>query len=257
MINTKLVQSAIIVFSAITLSAFGPSVQAVNLITNGGFEVTTNGANRQVRAGGNLTNGTQLIDWSLPEPNNSYTFVFAEGAADTVGAQGQYGNLKLWGPGTGENNGLPATSPDGGNYIAFDSAFQNPLGATLDQTVNGLNPGKQYKVSFYWAAAQQSGFRGDTTDRWDVTFAGVTQSTATVNLPDKGFTGWFAESFNFTANNTSEVLSFFATGGPEGLPPFALLDGVSVEAVPEPLTILGTIAAVGFGARFKLRSKRA
>ena len=45
------------------------------------------------------------------------------------------------------------------------------------------------------------------------------------------------ESFKFTANSTSELLSFLAVGTPSGnVPPFALLDGVSLTAVPEPST---------------------
>ena len=44
---------------------------------------------------------------------------------------------------------------------------------------------------------------------------------------------------------TSHVLTFFANGGPGGLPPFSLLDNVVVSDVPEPSTWAMLIA--GFG----------
>jgi len=51
------------------------------------------------------------------------------------------------------------------------------------------------------------------------------------------------ESFSYIATSSTEVLSFLAVGTPSGVPPFALLDGVSLNAntVPEPesYTLLG------------------
>ena len=42
---------------------------------------------------------------------------------------------------------------------------------------------------------------------------------------------------DFVATASSETLSFLATGtGGAALPPFALLDGVSIKGVPEPST---------------------
>lgn len=81
----------------------------------------------------------------------------------------------------------------------------------------------------------------------------MVQSTAVINVADEGFTGWFSEAFTFTATATSQLLSFLAIGTPQGLPPFALLDGVTVEdatPAPEPaaLALLGLgLAAVVFG----------
>ena len=57
-------------------------------------------------------------------------------------------------------------------------------------------------------------------------------NTASGSAPGS-FSGWMTESFKFTANSTSELLSFLAVGTPSGnVPPFALLDGVSLTAVP-------------------------
>jgi hypothetical protein len=54
----------------------------------------------------------------------------------------------------------------------------------------------------------------------------------------EGFTGWQTDSFTFTATSTSEVLSFLAVGTPAGVPPFTLLDGISVTQTPEPQSLV-------------------
>lgn len=142
---------------AVTLTAT-PALAGVNLVTNGSFE--TNGGN------GQLGYNTSATGWSVPAPGGSYTFIFAPGTADGPGADGQFGNLQLWGPGNGSANGLTATSPNGGYYIAQDLAFQQ---GAISQTINGLTPGQKYDVSFWWAAAQQYTFDLATFDQWQVT----------------------------------------------------------------------------------------
>lgn len=226
----------------------------MNLVTNGSFETTTG------TVPGQLTFNANITGWTLPSYTtsaaNSYDFIFSPGTADTSGATGQYGNLKLHGPGNGTNNGLPATSPDSGNYIAIDTAFPaipsaGALG--LRQTITGLTPGQAYAVSFYDAAAQQFGFSGATTDQFQVTFGTQTQNATFFNLPNHGFSGWKSESLTFSATSTSQVLNFLGVGSPAGLPPFLLLDGVSVTAVPEPSFVwsFGAVAALGLGAALK------
>ena len=207
--------------------------------------------------GSNLT----VSGWST----TGYNFLFASGTADSgtkatganpaVGttpaapneAPGQYnapngyGSTYLWGTGNGGLNAIPA-SPDGGNYVAADGAFQ--VGA-ISQTVNTLTSGQQYAVSFFWAAAQQQSYDGDTTDNWQVSLGGQSFTTSTVTVPSHGFSGWMQQTFIFTATASSETLSFLANGLPMGEPPFALLDGVSLTAVPEPSAWM---AFVGLGA---------
>jgi hypothetical protein len=200
-----------------------------NLALNGGFESTTGGASGQLGY-----NGFNATSWSVPAPSGSYTFLYESGKADGPGSSGQYGSVQLWGPDNGSNNGLTASSPAGGNFIAQDSAFQQ---GAIKQTISGLTVGAQYSVSFYYAAAQQYGFNGATFGHWDVSFGTETHSTSTLNIPNHGFSGWLSQTFNYTATSTSQVLSFFADGGPVGVPPFMLLDGVTV--VPEPSTMIG------------------
>ena len=243
------------------------NAQAANLVTNGSFESITNSDGSSTTVGGQLGYNKTATGWTVPVPNsnsssstynsiNSYSFLFTPGsAANGTGVTGQYGGFQLWGPGNGSANGLPATSPNGGNYIATDSAFQNNGVSSISQTLSGLITGQQYAVSFYDAAAQQQGFDGATTDQWQVSLGNQTLNSTAFSIPTHGFSGWKAESLRFTATSSSSVLNFLATGGPNGLPPFALLDGVSVNAVPEPSFVwgLGAMMAFGLSAAFKAK----
>lgn len=233
-LSTMLIASALV---ALGTPAFA------NSFTNGGFETLSNGP-------GQLTTNTIATGWTVA--NGGYTFAFAPGTADTSGSNGQYGNLALWGPGNGSANGLPATSPTGGNFIAFDGAFQV---RPLNQIISGLTVGKTYTVGFDYGFAQQSGYDGATIQNWTVNFAGQSFTTADYNLPNHSFSGWFSKTVNFVANNATETLSFVAYGNLP-VPPFALLDGVTFSqettAVPEPANwamLITGFGLIGFAAR--------
>jgi PEP-CTERM motif len=215
------------------LLLFGAGAKA-DLITNGGFETTT--------GYGQIGSNATVSGWST----NGYNFIFPS-SGGTV--NGSAGSLSLY-------NGVPGgatlgPSPDGGNYIGADGAYQ--VGA-INQTINGLTSGAQYTVSFYWGGAQQSGFSGTTTEKWLVSLGNQTLSTNTVTDVSGGFTGWQQTFLTFTATGNSEVLSFLAQGTPDGQPPFSLLDGVSMTQVPEPasMSLLGAgLAGLGFFRRRK------
>ena len=214
---------AIAAAKAFTLSVLAFSSQAANLVTNGDFSLTTNGP------GEFNTTYTQATGWA----SSGYNFIFAPGTADTTGSYTPQfnGNLQLWGPGNGSANGMPATSPIGGNYVGADGAYE--VGA-ITQTINGLTVGGQYTVGFWWAAAQQYNFNGTTTEQWQVSLGNGTQATAVYDNANHGFSGWMYQTFTYTASNTSEVLSFLAVGTPVGEPPFSLLAGVTMTPTPIP-----------------------
>jgi hypothetical protein len=233
-----------------------------NLVTNGGFE--TNGGN------GQISDDTTVAGWTVPfNGTNSYFFVWNSCAvvscgagphtsgtsADNGGATGEYGTVSMWGPGNGSANGL-TLSPDGGAFVGADGPFQD---GPISQTLTGLKTNQEYSVTFNWAAAQQNGFDGPTSSGWQVTLSGdPSQSTGNVTIFSHGFSGWKTTTFDFLAQGPTETLSFLATGtGGAALPPFALLDGVDVEAVPEPSTwammLLG-FAGLGY-AGFRTRRR--
>ena len=197
-------------------------------------------------------------------PAGGYSFLFATSggstSADQGGANGQFGNVQLWGT---NNGGVDAItpSPDGGNFVASDGAFQVQ---PIEQTINGLVVGDSYRVSFDWAAAQQYSYTGPTTDQWSVSLGGQTEDTPVIDLDSHSFSGWESESLVFTATSSSEVLSFLANGTPgSSEPPFALLDGVQLNQTPEPgtLTFLLTGGLAGFGAlnrrRLMMKARKA
>ncbi len=237
--------------------------QATSLITNGSFESLTTQASLQ------FGTGYTTSKTGVPVPvqtvtgwtTSGYNFVFLPGTADTTGATGASGSLKLWGPGdklAGESdNGLPAYSPDGGNYIAADGAYQV---ATINQTLTGLSPGSLAVVSFYWAGAQQSGYSGATTEQWTVGFTNdPNQATPVVQNTNHGFTGWTQQTFSFVVKSTTAVLSFLANGTPGGEPPFSLLDGVTLVQVPEPASwavLLTGCGLAGLAVRRRTLSRR-
>ncbi len=233
-----------IITPLIAVAACGISwCSAQNFVLNGDFESTTSGSNKQLGYNTNATNWT----------TGGYNFLFAPGIADTTGATGESGAVKLWGSNNGGTTVLPSTSPSGGNYVAADGAYK--VGA-ISQTLSGLTVGASYDLSFYWAAAQQSGFNGATTDQWKVSLGGQTKSTAVYNLPNHGFSGWMTQMMTFTADSAAPVLSFLSVGTPSGLPPFALLDGVTLTAtpVPEPSSFL-LAALFGSGVAFRRRRR--
>ncbi len=211
------------------------STSAQNMIINGSFEsIGIAGYSAQIGAQPQAPSPLQTVNgWTTA----GYNFLFLPGAGTVGGAKTGYNNqLTFWGS-AAQNGGVsafdfPATSPDGGNFIALDSAF-SPYTLPIYQTVGGLTIGQKYQLFFYWAAAQQTGYTGATTDALQVTFGSETKSTSTYSLANHDFSGWMTQTMTFTAAAASQTLSFLGQGTPQGLPPFALLDGISMTAVPE------------------------
>jgi hypothetical protein len=224
--------------SALGFMALGGVAKAdLNLVTNGGFEQTTLTASGQI-------NTSNVTGWSSPYDPVYYNFIYFPGQATTAGVgavdtDGSNAHVWLYGPG---NSSTFPLSPNGGNFLAAD-ADPNYSGA-VTQTVGGLTPGQTYDLSFYWGGAQYTTRTGATTESWQVSLGGDTQSTGVVDNASQSFTGWQQANMQFKATSASEVLSFLAVGTPNGEPPVAVLDGVSLVAAPEP----GYSAIAVFGA---------
>jgi hypothetical protein len=241
-----------------------PANATLNLVTNGSFEILGNGITTpQKIVGSNIVSG-----WSTSTTqSSSYDFLFftstGNGPATLGSTNTEYSNtLKLYGPDS------QYISPDGGNVVGMDSAYQ--VGA-ISQIINGLTVGASYAVSFDWAGAQQSGFNGSvacggnpdpgtcTTDKFQVSLGSQTLSTQAITVANHGFTGWLQQTLIFTATAASETLAFLPVGTPNGAPPFALLDGVSMTQVPEPATaalmLSGMVALGAVGWRGRKRAE--
>lgn len=193
---------------------------SINLVQNGNF--AENDGAYQLNYDGKV-----VADWSNPgAPNNGYNFLFVNGASTGVD-----GGLSLY---------TVTSAPGGGDFIGLDADYET---GPIEQTIDGLTPGDTYDVTFDWAASQQKGYSGTTTQKLTVGLGSQTQSTSVYTLGSHDFSGWMSESFDFTATSDSEVLSFLASGSPQ-VPPFTLLADVSMidttphsSPVPEPQTL--------------------
>jgi hypothetical protein len=216
---------------------------------------------------------TQATGWSNAASNDGLAHGFnfiLDGNAASTGFPSQFSppNIEVWGPASGVNNGFSG-SMDGGQFMGGDGAYGT---SAVSQTINGLTAGQSYTLSFEWAGAQFTDARGNYYVGWNVGFGSQTFSTGTQNVADQGFLPWQNVSTTFTASGVSQLLSFMAVGGPSGLPPFSLLDGVSLTAnvpptnppvtppvtpVPEP-EILSLLACGGLvlGAMARRRQRR-
>ena len=210
------------------LTLLSAPVVAAPLIVNGSFEQTS------LSTKGRFLNA--VMGWT---GGGNLTFLVTPGTATT-------GELPVYA-------GLPATSPDGGNVIEQDG--DPNFNQAFSQSVTGLSAGTTYYLSFYQAAGQQQNYTGPTTERWQVTFGGQTQVSPQYSLPQGGSGAWQSVTMRFVASAVTQTLTFLALGTPNGAPPVAFLDGVSITDVPEPVSVaLLSVGLLGLAtARSRLR----
>lgn len=261
------------ILSLIALSTLALSARA-NLVTNGEFSFFEHGgATNSVL--GPFESGVVLKNWKNTGP---FAFVFGPNAADTTGAFFRTGvhNFKLWGPNSGAppDNTFDNYSPNQMNnpksIVNFVSLDADPTfpGRTLSQTIQGgLVQGQQYVLSYFWAAAQYTDSTGATDSGWGVTIGNQTLLTGYItgalgekysSIPSQGFSGWIPESIQFIFAGNNNILQFMAQGNPGGRPPVVLLDSVSLNAIPEPVSLslvgVALLGLVATGARRKRQS---
>jgi hypothetical protein len=240
--------------------------QAVNLVQNGGFTPTGTSVSAYIGNNNAANQRVSIANWTF-SPNiydtsgvTGYNYVVPDGTAFATNLEAKgnapYGSLRLFSnPGQTVNSQADASGgAASGWYIAADAFFQR---GAIKQTLTGLTPGQQYNVSFSQASAQQVGYTPPFSEYWQVDFGGSSQnSTAMASPGQQPVSAWQQQSLTFTADGASQVLSFLAQGTND-VPPFALLSGVSVEAVPstvgsepvpEPEDYVGTLVGLGFAA---------
>lgn len=267
------IKMAMVGVSALVLSMLAFSAQAIPVVLNGSFSNATStdffagpppypfvfpspyalgSPNFEIPTGiqSNLPNWTVTAGPSnLPNLPPLDCLVFAAWPP-TIHACG--GGFKFWLD--------PGLSPDGGNYIAFDG--DSTVAHSIFQDITDLVPNQFYNVSFYQAAGQLTDRTGDTTEQWEVSLGTEpSQLSMLMKNDSKSFVPWSfsgLQTLTFKAMSTTETLRFLAKGSPNGLPPFVLLDGVSITAVPEPETyaLLG-IGLLGILAVRRQQQKRA
>jgi hypothetical protein len=253
-------RAALAAIAVLGISA-GAKASVINIaVQNGSFStLAVPGTSAQLNSPVSTAIGApvqQVTGWTSAQTSpgvSGYNFVFSSDATSAGGTYGpsygrQYGNLSLWSQNTnGTPNGI-GPSPDGGNFLGMDGAFEQ---SSISQVIGGLTVGMDTKVYFYYAGAQQSGFDGVTTEAFEVSLTDntggtpstQTDTTAVLDDTSHGFTGWYYTEVDFVPTATTETLSFLAAGTPAGVPPFSLLDGISiVQVTPEPstLALLGT-----------------
>jgi PEP-CTERM motif len=248
-------RKALLATAALGSLALAPllsTAQAANLVQNGGFEMTTltpplnpaNASGVEVDQSWNYPTGSNF--WSSAAGSTYNVLFFGNVAnatsinADTRFTASEPQHL---------NSNFNSLSPDGGNFMGLDG--DPAANGSLEQTIGGLTVGDKYELSFYWAGTELSNRTGYNSIQVTGSLGGDAfattpyLNTATGTNPGS-FSGWMLENYTFTANASSELLSFLAVGTPAGnVPPFALLDGVSLSAVPEPST--WAMMLVGFG----------
>jgi hypothetical protein len=217
-----------ILFSAIGVSAAyaGP----LNItVGNAGFETLTTGTAPDGLCYPGGPNGCAVLaSWV-----NTDGYAFVSSGADL--GNNAFGDVKL---------SYATASPNGGNFVALDGNNIDGVG-TIAQMLSGLTVGDTYAVTFYQAAAEQLGYYGAISEQWQVSLGGQTKNAAIMNYSGSNWVGWEQETVVFNATSTSELLSFLSLGLPgNGSPPFALLDGISVQDVPEP----AAFGVLGMGA---------
>jgi hypothetical protein len=285
-INKVCVRRGLESIALIGLFAIGSLAMAVparaNYIQNATFTSTTGtfGA-----AGGGLntvsdyTSGGSLTNWTISDVSGSsgLALLYVQGnqgstttAGDGVTLTGRFGNFSIFDPGniagtTPHGGAIPNTSPGGGNFIAADGA--SGYNVAIYQTLTNLSPGTVYSVSFWYAAAQQYNFSGNTTEGWQVSLENSAQLTQVAangttiqdtptqaNIPGVGtpglangsFQAWAQATFTFTAASSTQVLTFLSMGTPSGQPPMDLLSDVVMNPTPEPASF--AISGIGMAA---------
>lgn len=270
---------------AVGLIAVGfPALGQTNLVKNGNFAATTSYTDPTTPFypsngyGGELGYNLNATSWNAQFPLGSYTMLF-HGATDsdgTTAVNNLYGNANnppgagnfgLWSNSNGGTSGISGVAVPGGagaNFIAMEAAAGTaPAFApvAITQTINNLTPGQHYTLTFYWAAAQQFGFTGPTTEDWRVSFGSSAENTPTYSLSTKSVSAWMLQTMTFTADSTSDTLSFLAQGTPTASePPGVLLADVDLTSVPEvpaaPAALIGLMVVGGVAARLRRRNRK-
>jgi hypothetical protein len=240
--------------------------QGSNLIANGSFETGPPGDQRWAGLAGQATGGTANNNGSsvaIPGWNSSYA----------PGAYGYWGNVFFGNApcthGTkcvyfGNNRTTPSLPPTFGanGQVTFSGtpsfnniSASNNAPVVLSQMLNSLVIGDSYALDFWVSGEKFATF----TDGAGVFELGIGSDNVFLTVPSLGPNpgGLVGPStrylVNFTANSTSELLSFRSWGHSCPTCTELVLDDVIVNSVPEPSSValmaLGLVGVSCIGRR--------
>ncbi|HEX7325974.1 MAG TPA: hypothetical protein VF292_11585 [Rhodanobacteraceae bacterium] len=236
---------------ALAIGAFGVA-NATPIVTNGGFSQisTSTGVNPNTPSQVNYPSGffssygEFVTGWTTTGSlfSQNVIWVPSASAASSVNAKDVDTNWPL-GPRPLFPTSVTAPPTTSGS-TAFMAMQANLANSGIQQNISGLTVGQSYTLSFYWAATMDNIDTGVETSQLTASVAGQSFKTITQTVSSNNgflglhstptFNGWLSESFTFVADTSSSVLKFIANGTPSGLPPYALLTGVSIDALPVP-----------------------
>ena len=269
--NINQYQPIVLGFSAMVLaSAVSLPAQAVNILQNGNLipsqtiqDASPNNTYR-IQGQGTYTNNV-IPDWIIF--NHSSAVYGAITPPGTAVGRGSAPGL----PGVFALNVAPGqtvNSPTGDPAWFFQFDGDTQYGPRLSQQLTGLTVGKNYTVSFYQAGASINPeghtniYNTPTWDQFQVTFGNEVKWAPRIDMAlYENVRPWEKITMDFTATNTSQLLSFLNVGGPGGQPPIALLTSVTVDdgtppptAVPwetDALPLVGATMVFGAGVFVK------
>jgi len=208
------------------LVASGGMASAVNLVTNGSFELGTDAPTS------GAGNNAKLLNYFLPTSTYITGWTVVGSGSDKVG----------WLYGVAGDPFPPAlVAQDQSRFIDLTgTSFGGPFGGMQTQIFTTLN--QQYKIEYYLGTSNNYNYTPNAPAAAILTIAGAlfdVQQNAT-DLPNS----WLYKSATFIAQGPTTTVTFLGWVGDD----YIGLDNVSITAVPEPSSIamlLAGVAAVG------------
>jgi hypothetical protein len=248
-LNLKVSAAAVLFCAGVAISASQAAADPVNLVQNGSFNAAPSFnpyPNGSAATSGNLPGWqfSSCISACTGGSNNLFSFIVQPNYTTAGIYDAQDGHYTTF------YGGGPGVSPDGGNAYTADGGHEVGI---LGQAIYGLTVGQTYQLSFYQASMEQTGYPGGFTGDWQVGFGNQVQSSQQMVNASASYTDWTEQTMDFTATSVNQALMFMASAN-NGYPPFLLLDGVSLTAVPEPASI--ALVGVGVIGLLVLRRRR-